>query len=106
MRTRLAPVLLLALVVPMLTGCRTYCGYKQWQCDNFGVCMFGTQPSYGRFAAPGPYPQPIYGQPTYGQPTYGPYGAPTQGPTYMQPMGATFGQPTDLNGGVPVIEPF
>lgn len=100
MRTRLAATLLLALSAPLLTGCRTYCGYKQWQCDTFGVCMFGTQPGYGRFAPPGPYPDqnfggaPVYGTPTYGAPAYGTpgYGTPTYDPNLGAP--AEFGTPS------------
>ncbi len=83
-----------ALVVSLLafttTGCGLFCGIEQWKCDTFGTCGFGTQPSYGRFAPPGPMPPAtINQQPQLGAP----------GGTFAP--GPVLGPPQDLTPSSP-----
>lgn len=89
MRTRTALLVCLALVLPSLgTGCRMLCGIEQWKCDTFGTCGFGTQPSYGRFAPPGPMPPPTLG-------------APSSAPPQTFQSGPVLGAPTDISPSSP-----
>jgi hypothetical protein len=90
-RSAFAVILLALLVAPLGSGCHPFCAMEQWKCDTFGCCQFGTQPSYGTFAPPGPMPQPQYG-PVYTQPTTGGYNG-----GFVQP-GPTFGQPLEIQG--------
>lgn len=41
------------MIAVSCTGCGTLRSIEQWKCDNWGMCMFGVQPSGSVPAIPG-----------------------------------------------------